>query len=849
MAAISRKKTVVICLLVLALAVFLPPNINGTRFKKRLVTALSGALGHQVKIGSVSYRLLPRPGFDLYNFEIDDDPAFSAEPLLRCGKATADLRLTSLWQGRLEIANLKLQNSGGGLPPSLNLVYVNGHWNVESLLARAEQVPTAPTAKKRAEQRSRFPYIEADAGRINIKSGPEKKPYTLIETDFAFWLAAEDVWHFRLQGRPMRIDMNLNDTGRIKVEGDLKRAANWQQTPVQMQVSWSNGQLGQLSRLAIGHDKGWRGTVDAKAEVTGTFQNLHLSAQADLQDLRRYDIDRRGMFALSTRCLGEYTQGLLDFNCSLPVESGGIRLSGKISPISPSNYDLSLVANRVPLSSLATFARYGKRTLPDDLTASGQLDAAFAFHSHDNAPSDWHGTGSTSSFIVRSSVASSPIQVSAIHFHIVNASDESKAPVRGGKKHAAAKPAQIAGTRSLSLDPFLIQSGTNAVLQAQGNFGGTEYVLAIKGIAPVQRILDLGTVAGFPSRIKSTAGEVSLDANVHGQWANFSPAKLGGTAHLENVIAAVPGLKQHLLLPTADLHFADTETVLVGAAHFEHSPLVLTGSVSDPLNCQSEAACALQFDLRADSLDIQDVTDLLGRGQSGWRLPFLSTAETFPDFRAAGTVSLANLVAGQLPLEKFIAHLELGDHALVIDQINARMADGSFQGNWRVDWSSTPVRYSGTGTIAGVSLERVSLPESTSSILGSWISGRINGNYSLGFTGVREEEMLATAQGHAEFNVANGVSQAFMLETAKPTRFRSLQGKCQIKNRVIELVENKFEAGNHNYELNGNIYLANRQAKLKISNRATQWEITGELENPKVVAQRLTALQVPVHAQ
>jgi len=42
------------------------------------------------------------------------------------------------------------------------------------LLLRVEQVPTAPTAKRSAEQRTRFPYIEASAGRINIKIGPEK---------------------------------------------------------------------------------------------------------------------------------------------------------------------------------------------------------------------------------------------------------------------------------------------------------------------------------------------------------------------------------------------------------------------------------------------------------------------------------------------------------------------------------------------------------------------------------------------------------------------------------------------------------------------------------------------------
>jgi hypothetical protein len=849
MAAVSqkKKKTVLVVLLVIALGIFLPPNINGKRFKQRLATALGDALGHRVKIGSLSYRLLPRPGFDLYDFEVDDDPAFSAEPLLLCGKATADLRLTSLWQGRLEIANLKLQDTSSRVPPSLNLVFLNGHWNVESLLARAEQVPTAPTAKRRAESRTRFPYIEADGGRINIKSGPEKKPYALVDTDFAFWLAAEDVWHFRLQGHPMRTDMHLSDTGTIKVEGDLKRAPEWQQTPVQFQVSWNGGQLGQLSRLALGHDQGWRGTVAAKAEATGTLLNLHISAETDLQDFRRYDINRRGMFALSTRCLGEYSQGLLDFNCSLPLETGGIRLSGKVAPLSPANYDLSLVANRVPLSSLTTFARYAKRTLPDDLSSTGQLDAAFAFHSHDNTPADWHGAGSTSAFVMRSAVASNPIAVSSLHFII--SSGESRKVAAKGRKRQGARSDETATTPSLAIEPFSIQIGNGALLQGQGNLGREGYALTVRGTAPLDQILDLGNLAGFHSRIRNTTATVNLDVDMHGQWANFSPARLGGTAHLENVVAAIPGIKRHLLLPTADVHFGDTEAVLVTTAQFDRSPVTLSGSVIDSLNCPPENVCPLQFDLRAESLDAQDIAALVGSGTSGWKLPFLSGPDKPPDIRAGGTLTVAKFTAGGLALEKLIAHLELGDHTLVADQVNARVANGALQGEWRIDWTTFPVRHSGTGTITGVSLERFPLPAPASSILVSWINGKTSVKYFLQFAGSNEKEMLATAQGRAEFTLANGISRVLTLEAAKPTRFQSFQGRCEIKNQVLDLLESKFKADNRIYDVSGTISLASRQTKLKVSNHDTQWEITGEVEKPKVASQRLTALQVPVRPQ
>src|SRR5437016_4487572 len=395
---ISRKKIVLAFLMVVVLAVFLPPQINGARFSKRLASTLSQALGRQVRIGSVKFRLLPRPGFDLYDFEVLDDPAFNAEALLLCGKVTADLRITSLWKGRLEIANLKLQNATDATPPSLNLVYAGGHWNLESLLHRVEQVPSAPTAKKTTEQRSRFPYIEADAGRINIKIGPEKKPYALVNTDFAFWLASEDLWHVRLEGRPVRTDMNLSDIGTVKLEGDLRRASNLNDMPVKLQFTWEEAQLGQLSSLALGYDQGWRGSLNLKLKLDGTPSSLHLASEADLQDFHRYDAAQREALRLTTRCLGQYDLNILNFDCNTPVQGGALRLTGGFAPQGTHDYDLSLAFNRVPMAALITFARHAKRGLPNDLTATGEVNAAFGFHARQGPPVDWHGAGMTANF-------------------------------------------------------------------------------------------------------------------------------------------------------------------------------------------------------------------------------------------------------------------------------------------------------------------------------------------------------------------------------------------------------------------------------------------------------------------
>src|SRR6266446_4766858 len=111
--AMGRKARIAATAVVLvALGIFVPPSINVNRYKSRI----AGAIGHPVTVGGVALRLLPQPGFTLNNLIVADDPAFSAEPMLRSEEVIASLRLSSLWRGRLEIAKLTLKE------PSLNLV-------------------------------------------------------------------------------------------------------------------------------------------------------------------------------------------------------------------------------------------------------------------------------------------------------------------------------------------------------------------------------------------------------------------------------------------------------------------------------------------------------------------------------------------------------------------------------------------------------------------------------------------------------------------------------------------------------------------------------------------------------
>ena len=662
----TRGKIVLALLVLLALAIFLPPNINGTRFRKGLAGSLSAALGREVKIGEVKYRVFPRPGFDIYNLQVMDDPAYSAEPLILCGKVTADLRLTSLWKGRLEIAKLKLTDDAA--PPSLNLVYSKGHWNLESLLLRVEQVPSAPTAKLRAEERPRFPYIEASGGRINLKTGPEKKPWALTDTDFAFWLASEDQWHVRLDGHPVRTDMNLSDTGTVKLEGDLRRSSALRNMPVKLDLEWEKAQLGQFSNLVAGRDPGWRGDLSGSAEFSGTPKNLHIVASANLREFRRYDIKRNSMPQVRTRCLGEYAHERLDLKCDTPMEPGGVLLTAHWTAASPDDYDLSAVATRVPLAFLAKFALHARHKLPDNLTATGDLNAAFGFHSH-NGVRNWHGAGMTSPFLLKA--GEKPFPVSSIKFH-VGQPDALALQAAKVRRHLKSKPPP---SDQLTVETFSVQLGPSTTLEIQATADGKGYWVGAKGMVPLERLVALGQATGFPVKISNTTASVVANLNITGPWANFAPAQVNGTAQVQNAATWIPGIKDRLLISEADVQLSEIETVLTHIkAQFEHTPVSFTGTVSQPWVCQTAPPCPLEFDLHSDSLALADAAGLFLPSDKGWNLPFLSdSSNKLPDFHAGGSFTADQFKVADVPLENFKARVEVGDKKLLITRIAARL--------------------------------------------------------------------------------------------------------------------------------------------------------------------------------
>jgi hypothetical protein len=393
--------------------------------------------------------------------------------------------------------------------------------------------------------------------------------------------------------------------------------------------------------------------------------------------------------------------------------------------------------------------------------------------------------------------------------------------------------------------------GPSTTLEVQGSLDSNGYFVSAKGMVPMERLLAFGRTTGFRSQIANTTASAQVDLNVSGPWANFTAPKLHGTAHLQNLAAWIPGLKDRLVMQEADAQITDTALVLSKInGQFEHSPVAFTGLISSPLSCTGNAPCPLQFDLHLDSLALPDVANLMGFTEKGWSLPFLSGSDNkLPDFRAEGSLSVGELNIADVPLEKFAAHIEVGDHALIVNRVAARIGGGTTQGEWKIDWTGNQPRYSGSGSMEGVTLERVSPQNTVAGQIAQWIAGRAQVSYSMHFEGKTPQEMSASAGGRVEFQVSNGTSKMLALDGGRPLRFNGAQGALEIDREAIKILPSKFKAENRIYLMSGTISLANKQAKLKVSTSGTQWEITGALEKPEITPQPLTAQAAPAHAK
>jgi AsmA protein len=796
---LSRRVLIVVGVLVLALFLIRP---GADRLRWRITQSISQALGRRVNIGFVHLRFLPRPGFELDNLVIHDDPAFGAEPLLRAPDVTAWVRIMPLFRGRIEIATLNLDQA------SLNLTRdPQGKWNLEDLLERTSKISTAPTTAGKLESRPAFPYIEATQARINFKIGTEKTHFAFTDARFALWQESENSWGMRLKALPIRTDANLTDTGVININGMWQRSAALHETPLQISFAWKQAQIGQVSQLIYGSDQGWRGNVVLFGALAGTPAKLRLSADASVDDFRRYNVMGGGSLRLAAHCAAEYSslQKLLsNVDCNAPAGDGSLELKGSASGLPFSAYDFVLVSNKVPAQSVLALARHSRPGIFSDMDASGMLNATVQLSRNDNdlsRPAQLRGDGKAQGLRVGSSSTGSQIALGEVPFSF-------------GPPATAAASHKIHGTKvggslndsSLEIGPVSVVLGRPVPLHVRAALSLSGYQAAVHGDAGLKQLLEAARVLGIPAPAVSADGSSTVDLTIAGSWTDARP-KVLGTAQLRSLRAQVRGLNAPLDIVSANLILDDT-SVRVQNLNASAAQATWRGSLQIKRPCASPAACEVQFNLRTAELSAGDLNDLLNPSakKQAWykflarddgQAPYLLQAD------ASGKITVDKLDVGKSACTQVTADIDLHHGKLTLANLQGQTLGGKTTADLQADFAVRPPAYSGSGSFDGASLTKLA-----ALMHNAWIDGTGAAKYEFTASGWTIQDLLDSANLSGNFAVREGSFPHIALTSQSGVlHATNFSGKIAFQKSQFSLPDAKLESPNGVYRVSGTVSL------------------------------------------
>jgi hypothetical protein len=807
----SRVRLALVLFVVLLVAFVAPPFISLDllhldRLSQRIVASLSRSLGRTVTTGKISFRLLPRPGFDVNNFAVKDDPHFSAEPVLRADAVRASLRLTSLWRGRLEIASLSLDSA------SLNLVRSDdGSWNLERLLLQAAQTPSAPTAKIQAEARPRFPYIEANDGRINFKSGPEKRVFAFSEADFALWLASENRWNVRLEARPIRTDENLADTGTISLSGSFDRASNIAATPFHFKLTIDKAQLGQWTRLIHGQDLGWRAGVHLDSEIQGTPSEFSAATQLSLSSFRRFDIARADNLDVTLRCNNTYRRPagsssarLIDVKCALPLGGGEVDAQGQLQEISRHvSTDLRISVNQVPVSALAFVLLHAKSTLPNDLSGDGTVNGDFSVtrSAEDDARFKWKGTVRAENATVRSKLLRPELSLGSFDF--VLGSSIEPGDIRAARSVRLRTSSLLIEDNRAQIKSFAVELGGKSPGHVSGKLSSDGYEFALQGPAEIQRLLQIARTVGLNTPTTDAKGIANVDVQISGGWRNFAPPQLHGRADLLNASLSLKGIAEPLTITTARLQLTPDRVQLERIdAGFPVARLKFAGSLTAERHCTEHLVCNVDFALQTQELTSDSIRRLLPSRQGG--LSFLMGRQARPEWllalNASGTVSAAHLQLQGLEARNVSGSIILEPDKVRIKEVRGDVFGGRHSGDWTIQFSSGKPAYSGSGRLQHVNMQLLS-----NALKEGWGSGTLDAQYNLDMSGNDSGELLDSASGTANFQWQKGKLAG--KKSATMIVFSQWDGDAVLRDRQLRLEGNRVLSTSGTQRVSGTVGL------------------------------------------
>jgi hypothetical protein len=801
----------------------LVPLVSVSRYKSSITRLMSASLGRPVRLSSVELRLLPWPAFLLTDLTVEEDPAYGAEPVLHADTVTASIRLLSLWRGKLEIAKISVDDA------SLNLVRTGmGQWNLNPLFVTAtdsagvDRAGQDTAGQDRAGQnktgRGRavpLPYLEATNLRINLKSGAEKLPYSLVDTDLSFWQEDAGDWRIRLRGQPARTDVSLDlaDTGLVRLEASVRRAPGLRQMPVHLDLEWREAQLGQLTRLILGSDPGWRGDLTGELHLDGTAEASQIKTRLRATGVHREEFAPVAAMDFDAKCgfVYHFSERAVDaLLCDSPLGDGHIRLTGDL-PGEGGLPRLTVELDQIPVAAGLDALRTVRSGFGPGLEARGTVRGKIVYAPGDAvvavAPGKQAGRASqgksknsktratqphlpqgplTGSLIVEGLQLSgdglrTPIQIPKLVLAPAAASTDQPAGQQAEPFHSAALVAAVA-----------IPAGAPIPLAVTTRLALSGYQITVRGQAAMARARELAKIGGIAdgTGLDALAGDaVGVDLSATGAWlaAGLNSAaldrtgsragtvatldemadRLSGTVTLHNANWKADYLSNQVLISQATLHLdlgEDGGAFRWDPVVFTYGPVKGTASLTLPGRCDGPQRCLPHFQVQFGALDAAALqAAILGAHEQGTLLSELiarlSPSKASPVWpQLEGAVTADSLVLGPVQLETPSAALRIRADGIEITDLDAGLLGGSVHGAGTLHEAGAG--QSKPGYTLEARFEKLS-PPALGQLLGQRLAGGfINADGKLELMGFTDADLASSAKGALHFEWRHGAIAA-----------------------------------------------------------------------------------------
>ncbi|MGC2400805.1 MAG: AsmA family protein [Acidobacteriaceae bacterium] len=820
------RRWILLAVVLLVVAFVLPPLVNLSRYQHKITESIGRSIGRPIHTSSVRLRVLPLPALEFSDFSVEEDPHFGAEPTLYSSSVVAYLRLLSLWRGRLEVSRIHFDDA------SLNLVREpNGGWNVASVLVQAARIPNAPTGQRLAGPTPRFPYIDAENTRINVKEANEKTPLSFLNSELSVSLAPGAEWQVHFQAQPVRtdLDISLADTGVLRIDGTLRRADLMGEMPLNLKVGWSGAPLGQLSRLTLGRDIGWRGGLEAQAQVSGTAEEARIKAKITVAGFHRSEFTPTHPMDLATSCQASFRKkswSLEDISCASPVGDGALLLTGSVQEAQTlPQADLALEIQRVPAGAVLSGLQEVRSGLGAGVQATGLLNGQFQYTSQEERPPLISGEVKLDSLSLSPPGSGKPFQLAPVRLRW-------DSPLPGG-------------TPALLLQPMRLAMGGPAPATVDGRFTSAGFELHVSGATSVARLQELNKGFGLlgPSFAALGAEGTALgDLNFRGRWVlpvpepnhPIAPSTAEGNVTIRNAELKTGYLSQPLRILSAQAILSPSQIAWTNAS-ISYGKLEGQGSLELPVLCPEEKPCVRHFSLRTASLDAGALQSaLLGTSEGGALLRELLdridlNSVPWPDL--SGTVETSDLSAGNLVVHDATAAVDIGGRTIKIRSLNGRVANGVIHLAGVVNASGRQAQYqlevevtnASPSALAGLFEER-------------WGSGAVNLSAQLRMSGFDAQDLRESTSGNLHWNWTKGglPVEAPRLVAAQPfVQFDQWSGDAVIADSTIQITHSLLARGQDAVPLSGTISF-DREIDLKGGSGTEAVAVTGTLEHPEV---------------